>query len=166
MVLNETYHFPDYPLWPHLPMLTAFKLCPWSTYLLYHIKLGIFSLPQKVVLLAMLPFSFYFLCMFSTSFMTNYLAHIASRVHITKIIKQVWNKANFEAWSEARYQNFDTLVSLLASYFTLPSLTSRMLTLYLHLLLRLPLRLLHKCEPGLKAHTYLNKPTAKSCRFI
>ena len=96
----------------------------------------------------------------------HFLAHIASRVHITKIMKQVWNKANFEAWSEARYQNFDTLVSLLASYFTLPSLTSRMLTLYLHLLLRLPLRLLHKCEPGLKAHTYLTKPTAKSCRFI
>ena len=51
-------------------------------------------------------FFLFFVCMFSCCFMKTYLAHIASRVHITKIMKQVWSKTNFEAWSEARYQNF------------------------------------------------------------
>ena len=47
--------------------------------------------------------------MFPSGFMKNYLALIASYVHITKIMKQVQSKANFETWSEARYQAFTCL---------------------------------------------------------
>ena len=122
----------------HLPKLTAFELCPWSTYLFYRKKLGMFSLHQKVALLAVLPFwGFFYVFLFLHE---NYLAHITSCVHLTKIMKQVLSKAYFEAWSLARNQN----VLIFLFYYLLHIFT---LCLCLHLLLLL--RLLHRCEPGL-----------------
>ena len=141
MVLNETYHFPDWPLWPHLPKVTAFQLCPWSTYLLYPIKPGIFSLPQKVVLLAVLPFWF-FLHVFLLLHEKLSYGHCFTCSHYKNhevILKQgQFLKHEVKQGMQIFWYSCFIACFILYSYFTR--------CLRLHLLLHL----LHRCEPGFK----------------